>query len=340
MKPKLHLSNNTERNEIYDTFLDSCRKNNKTVGDIIKLGTKLMRKHKLHHHFYGDSNFFGLYSLAGTAKGLTLFALTSHKPQVCITPKDTISELEAKDVLELFEKRITKRVPVEYITNEAIYAGHKFYVNEHVLVPRSLMSDRFRDFLNNIAWNNYHVLDLCTGSGCIGITLALLNPKIFVDLADISPEALDVARINIGKHSLEKRVRCVQSNCFENIQGKYDLIITNPPYVSTEDYNKCPAEFINEPHKALESGSDGLELITKILKQAKSYLNPSGVLIAEVGAASAKLIKRKFSNVRFQWFNYRKPNWGRSIFDYLELLNFFDDDDCVFLCARDELEKL
>ena len=300
------------------------------VDSIVKLGCGLMRKNKLDHHFYGEYNFLGFFSLYATARDLTHFALSKRNPPVQKNKGDGLTAEEARDVIKLFERRITERVPVEYITNEATYAGYKFYVNQHVLTPRSLMNTRFKDFLTEVPWENYRVLDLCTGSGCIGITLALLNPHIQVDLADISPEALNVACINIERHGLKDRVRCIQSDCFENIQGKYDLIITNPPYVSTRAYYACPDEFLNEPKIALESGKDGLDLISQILTQAKNYLNPTGLLIAEVGLGSAKRIKKKYPKVRFKWFKYRRPDGKESWFN----------DPGVFLIRCPQLRNL
>ena len=339
------LSNNDKRNKIYDTFLKSCLNSDATVGDIISLGRKLMRKEKLHHHFFGNYDFFGNhhffgnhrfyhffgnYSLLANSKYLTYHALMVLDPKPHRSVNDKLTVQEATSIITLFEKRISERIPVEYITNEADYAGHKFYVNEHVLVPRSLMNARFNDFLNEMHWENYRVLDLCTGSGCIGITLALLNSKIQVDLADISSDALDVARTNIEKHSLSDRVKCIQSDCFENIQGKYDLIITNPPYVSTLEYNQSPIEFKNEPKIALESGADGLDIVNKILTQAQSYLNPNGELIAEVGLTAAKRLKKKHPQVHFKWLKYRRLN-GKE---------FFFDAPGVFSCKYDQLQNL
>jgi ribosomal protein L3 glutamine methyltransferase len=314
------LSLNAKRNKIYGQFLEACRHGKMTVRDIIDLGHKLMRKQKLHHHFFGD------FSLLANSKALTQYALAGD------TSGDNakLTVQQAEKIFALFERRIAEKIPVEYITHEAEYAGHKFYVNHHVLVPRSLMNTRFQDFLNQVPWENHRILDMCTGSGCIGITLALLHPQIHVDLADISPEALDVARINIEKHALSDRVTCVQSNLFENIRGKYDLIITNPPYVSVDEYNASPDEFKNEPKIALESGPDGLDAIKTILAQAKQYLNPNGLLIAEVGIPAAKRLKRQYRRMRFQWFNYRTPTGKEFLFN----------DPGVFLCRRADLPPL
>ncbi len=146
-------------------------------------------------------------------------------------------------------------------------------------------------------------------------------------MADISHAALEVAHVNINKYSLNDRVRCIRSDLFDNIQNKYDLIITNPPYVSISEYQKCPEEFKNEPKIALESGKDGLDILHKILSQAKKYLNKNGSLIAEVGFPAAKLLKKKYPRILFKWFKYRRPNGKESIFGM----------HGVFLCKRSDL---
>jgi ribosomal protein L3 glutamine methyltransferase len=224
---------------------------------------------------------------------------------------------------------------VEYITNEGWYLGNKFYVNKNVLVPRSTMNTRFNDFLSEIHWKNNLVLDLCTGSGCIGISLALLNTKISVDLLDVSSKALEVATINVTNYNLSNRVRCIKSDLFENVQNKYDLIITNPPYVTTAEYKASPDEFKNEPKIALEAGADGLDIIKKILAQAKNYLNEDGKLIAEVGTSVAKALKRKYPNVPFKWLKYKRTLEHATIFDIW--LDRVFGMDCIFICEAKDL---
>lgn len=308
-----------KRHQYYAQFLKKAYNSQLTVKDMIHLGTKLMKKASLHHHFFGD------YSWQATACALTYHALGCEKADTA-----ALTPTECEAIFALFEKRIEERIPVEYISQKAQYCGHEFYVNEHVLVPRSLMSNRFKEFLDSISWKNYRVLDLCTGSGCIGITLALLHPKIQVDLSDISDKALEVAALNIEKHGLKERVKCIQGDGFENIKAHYDLIISNPPYVSVKEYNKSPAEFKVEPKIALESGNDGLDMAHIILKQAKHHLNEEGLLIVEVGPPAAKRLKKQYPKVQFKWFKYKKPN-GRTV--------FFSDPG-VFSCTRKALEMI
>jgi ribosomal protein L3 glutamine methyltransferase len=313
----LKLSDNDKRNKTYNAFLDLCRTNKATVNDIIHLGYKLMHKENVYHHFFGN------HSLMHTAEYLTYFSLKKPLKKW----NDKISEDEAIEIIKLFERRIADRLPVAYLTNETTFCGYKFYVNEHVLIPRSIMVTRFHDFLKQTHWQNNRVLDLCTGSGCIGITLALLKSEIDVDLADISIDALVVAQINIDKHMLNDRVRCIQSDLFSSIQNKYDLIISNPPYVSTTEYNASAQEFKMEPKLALEAEEDGLDIINRILSQAKQFLNPEGILIVEVGFSAAKLLKKKYPHIPFQWLKYRKPS-GKEPFWGVH---------CIFLCNQKDL---
>jgi ribosomal protein L3 glutamine methyltransferase len=327
-KPK-HYSKNEKRNVQYATFLNLCRDDTLMVKDIIEFGYQLMRKEKLHHHFLGTS-------LIKTAQVLTFFYLKlPDEYENSLHLNKRITEQQAEKIIALFERRISEKIPVEYITNEVWYLGNKFYVNENVLVPRSIMNTRFGDFLNEVTWENNEVLDLCTGSGCIGVTLALLNANIKVDLLDISSQALEVAAMNVHNYHLNDRVKCIQSNLFENVQKSYDLIITNPPYVSIAEYKASPEEFKKEPKMALEAGVDGLEIVQKILVQAKHYLNKEGMLIAEIGATAAKQLKRKYPKVPFKWFKYRRPAENASRFDHWVDRVFGQEG--IFMCKAKEL---
>ncbi|MGE3319110.1 MAG: 50S ribosomal protein L3 N(5)-glutamine methyltransferase [Candidatus Berkiella sp.] len=302
----IQLFNNyaqSKREKAYDQFLALFDQKEIKTKDIIQLGAKLMKQARLHPHFFGNN----------TVEAIAHY-LTFHVLKTPTNLDIAITKQQAARIIELFERRIADRIPVEYMTNEAWYLGRKFYVNENVLVPRSIMNMRFQEFLNETHWENYRVLDLCTGSGCIGITLALLNPNITVDLVDLSPKALAVARRNIELHQLQDRVNCIESDVFNNVTQKYDLIISNPPYVSTREYNATPKEFKNEPKMALECGKDGLDIIHRILKEAKSYLNPHGKLIAEIGYPAAARVKKQYSKIPFKWYKYRNPQGKEAFF--------------------------
>jgi ribosomal protein L3 glutamine methyltransferase len=288
-----------------------------------------MKKSGVHRHFFGKNTFWhnlmGSSSLLPTAQHLALHALNLPKDDYQQHSNKRLTCDEALRIIQIFEKRISERIPTEYITNEARYLNHDFYVNEHVLVPRSLMSARFEDFLQETEWHNYKVLDLCCGSGCIGISLALLNPNIEVHLSEISDEALKVAQHNVNRFSLENRVRCIQGNLFEGISDRYDLIISNPPYVAQYEYQASPRELKNEPKIALESGVDGLEIIRQILAQSAKYLNNQGQLIVEVGFSAPKILKREFPTI-LKWLS-PKPFPGEA-----DLIDFIPGiRHCIFV---------
>jgi len=328
------LSNNKKRNCAYNKFLLSPTM---TVNSMIKLANRLMRKERLHRHFFFKPTFlerlFGALYMLPTARYLVFFALDlPHEYHNRLYTDKIITKEEAMTAIKVVEKRISERCPVEYITNECWYLDRKFYVNQNVLVPRSLMSTQFNKFLNEMTWENNQVLDLCTGSGCIGITLALLNPAIKVDLADLSANALEVAKINIDRYHLQDRVRCIQSDLFANIHNKYDLIITNPPYVASKLIGAGPMELKREPHMALDGGADGLTLIDKILQQAKSYLTPHGKLIAEVGFTAPKKLKKRYPRIS-KWLSPKPEAGEESIFDF-----FLYSGDSIFQCDAKDLD--
>jgi len=204
---------------------------------------------------------------------------------------------------ELVEQRIATRKPAAYLLNEAWFAGLRFYVDERVIVPRSLTGEFIRQGFTPWvdATRVRKILDLCTGSGCMAIACAVAFPSAQVDAADISNDALAVARINVDTHGLGDRVRLLQADLFSNLAGnRYDVIVTNPPYVGRAEMRTLPQEYRHEPRLALESGASGLDAITRILRDAADYLEPEGVLIAEVGNSNTAL-QKKFPRVPFHW---------------------------------------
>jgi len=327
------LSKNNSRNKQYIAFLETCKKkDNITVKNIAHFGGKLMKNAKVHPHFFTN------HTLLNNALYLTFFSLKlpyEFRNSSYLNRK--ISAQEALEIFTLFERRIAERIPVEYITQEAYYLENKFFVNNNQLVPRSLMHTQFKAFLAKMPWENHRVLDMCAGTGCIGITLALLNPHIKVDLADISNEALEVARINIKNHHLEDRVRCIQTNMFENIDDKYDLIISSPPYVTEADYLVQPEEVKNEPKIALTAGEDGLDIVHVFLKQSKSYLNTNGRLIIEVGYPAAKLLKKKYPKLPLKWLKCKSTLGYDPMTDWILvlaqlLIRWTSHLDSIFVC--------
>lgn len=231
-----------------------------------------------------------------------------------ITPEVLNARLsleERRHVLAVLERRITERIPAAYITGEAWFAGLKFKVDERVLVPRSpiaeLIENGFEPWLTQAP---EHILDLCAGSGCIGIACAHAFPNAQVDLADISVDALAVAEENIELHQLHGQVRAVQSDLFGGLGAqRYDLIVTNPPYVNAEDLAIMPAEYRAEPEVALGSGADGLDFTRRLLKEAADHLTENGVLIVELGNSWVSL-EEVFPQLPFTWLEFERGGHG------------------------------
>ncbi len=233
---------------------------------------------------------------------------------------------EKLKILGLFERRIDERLPAAYLTGTARFAGLEFEVNENVLVPRSpiaeLIEESFSPWVQTEAVNN--VLDLGTGSGCIGIACAYAFADATVDLADISSMALDVAQRNIERHYLNDRVRVVKSDVFSALQGKrYDLIVSNPPYVSIGEMDTLPREYRQEPALGLTAGDDGMDVVSRILGQAADYLAANGIIVIEVGA-SADLLMARYPDVPFLWLDFERGGDGVFLFTVEQLIEYRD----------------
>ncbi len=235
-----------------------------------------------------------------------------------------LTDGEKARVLALFERRIRERLPVPYLTNEAWFGGLKFFVDERVLVPRSpmieLIEKRFDSWFE--PEEIHAVLDLCTGSACIAIACAMALPWAEVDALDISNDAIDVANINIGHHQLTEQVHAIQSDLFSAVPDKrYDLIVSNPPYVDAQDMSELPEEFCCEPELALASGEDGLDITIQILLQAAEHLTEQGVLVLEVGNSGAAL-EARFPEVPFEWIAFERGGHGVFVLHVATLLEF------------------
>ncbi len=221
---------------------------------------------------------------------------------------------EKSRVLDWVEQRIEQRVPLPYLTGQAWFAGMPFHVDRRVIIPRSpilsLLDEGFQPWLGEQPV--HRILDLCTGSGCIGIACAELFGEADVDLVDLSAEALEVARSNIARHELAERVTARQSDLFAALEGQvYDLIVSNPPYVDASDFREMPAEFGHEPVMALTSGEDGLDITRRILREAADYLSADGLLVVEVGNSEVAL-QAQFPDVPFTWVEL--PQGGNGVF--------------------------
>lgn len=237
-----------------------------------------------------------------------------------------LSSDEKDKLLSLIEKRIEQRIPLPYLTHEAWFAGLPFYVDERVLIPRSpfaeLIDNQFQPWLENPD-NVSRILDLCTGSGCIAIALAMAFPEADVDAVDISKDALAVADINIKKHGLQDQVQAIQSDCWQAIapQQQYDLIISNPPYVGAEEMAGLPAEYRHEPSSALEAADNGLALVREILLHAADYLTDNGLLFVEVGNSDLA-VDAAWPDMAFLWLEFELGGHGIFMLDKAQCLEF------------------
>jgi ribosomal protein L3 glutamine methyltransferase len=289
----------------------------RTVEDLIRHGAALFAQANLWFGHGTDNAFDEAAELVFFSAGL------KHED----APKVYSRELSARhreDVLQLFERRIRERVPVAYLTHRMWFAGHEFYVDERVLVPRSpiaeLIEAGFEPWIDSGRIRS--VVDIGTGSGCIAIAAALALPEANVDAADISDDALAVTRMNIERHDVGDRVRAVRSDVFSALKGRrYDVIVTNPPYVGSEELAGLPEEYHREPRLGLYGGDDGLDIVRTILAEAHDHLEPHGILITEVGNSEDVLIDA-FPRVPFTWLEFARGGGG------------------VFLLTADQLKQM
>jgi len=229
---------------------------------------------------------------------------------------------EITSLLQLIDRRVRSRIPAAYLLNESWLTANRFYVDTRCIIPRSFIAELLADDLQ--PWVEdpgqvRSVLDLCTGSGCLAILAAKTFPDADVDAIDISMEALAVATRNVEDYKLRARIRLLSSNLFEVVDGRrYDLILCNPPYVTDTAMEQLPPEYRHEPRVALAGGSDGMDLVRTIVRQARTHLQPGGMLLVEVGDGRAA-VERLFPDTAFTW------------------LTTSAGDDMVFLARRDDL---
>lgn len=257
--------------------------------------------------FYGH----GTDNAWDDASALVLQSLHLPWNQARDTLSANLTMEERRLLIERIGIRVNQRIPVPYLTGQAWFCGLKFKVTENVLVPRSpigeLIQNAYEPWLTT---EPRRILDLCTGSGCIGIASAYCFEWAEVDLSDISSEAIEIAEQNIILHKLEDRVRAIESDLFSALEGeRYDLIVSNPPYVNEEDLSAMPAEFQNEPAIALGSGFDGLDFTRRLLAQAGEHLNDDGILLVEVGN-SWPALEQAFKDTPFTWIEFEEGGHG------------------------------
>lgn len=268
--------------------------------------------------------FFGHGSDNAYDEAVYLILHTLHLPLEQLEPflDARLTNIELHTVLGIVRRRIEERLPAAYLTHEAWLGDQRFYVDERVIVPRAFIAELLREQLAPWVDNPdavTRVLDLCTGSGCLGILAAKAFADADIDAVDLSADALAVAAINVADYEMDAQIELIHGDLFAQLQGRtYDLILSNPPYVSAESVAQLPQEYLHEPEMALGSGNDGLDATRQILAQARGHLNPGGLLIVEIGH-NRDALETAFPQLPFTW------------------LDTSAGDQHVFLLSRDDL---
>ena len=275
-----------------------------TIRDFLRWALSEFRAAKIVH---------GHGTTSATDEAAFLILETLHLPVDDINPwlDATLLEAEREAVAQVIRARVETRMPAAYLVKRAYIHGVPFYVDERVIVPRSFIGElMFSGIfggdeapLIEDAANVGSVLDLCTGSGCLAILAAGIFPEAEIDAADLSRDALEVARINVEEHEVGERVNLLQGDLFEAVEGRsYDLIITNPPYVARGEVEAFPPEYGQEPVMAHIGGDDGLDLVRRILEEAADHLNPGGGLLCEIGTGRDLLVA-EYPHLDFLWLD-------------------------------------
>ena len=275
------------------------------VSDLIRFGAKEFERAGLAYGHGTDSPVDDAAALVFHALGLD----HARAEQAYALAPDAS---EVRRVLAVFAERIERRVPAAYLMGRMWFAGLEFEVDERVIVPRSpfaeLIHARFRPWIDPQCVRS--ILDIGTGSGCIAIACALAFPSAAVDAVDVSSQALEVARRNVARHAVGDRLRLLQGDVFEPVGGRrYDLVVSNPPYVSDDEMRALPQEYRHEPDLALRAGHDGLDVVRRILAGAREHLEPTGALFVEVGDSDERL-ERAFPALPLTWLEFENGGGG------------------------------
>lgn len=286
-----------------------------TVRDLLRFAVSQFNKAGLH---------FGHGSTTAFDEAAYLILKTLYLPLDQLEPflDARITATECKQILDILDRRINERIPAAYLTHEAWLGEFSFYVDERVLIPRSFIAELLQTQLSPWIADPDHVtaaLDLCTGSGCLAILMAHAFANAQIDAADLSKDTLAVAHRNVQDYGLEHRIELIESDLFSALQGKrYDLIISNPPYVNAESMAQLPQEYRHEPNNALASGNDGLDATRQILHHATQHLTGNGILVVEIGH-NRDALEQAYPQMPFTW------------------LETSGGDEFVFLLQREQL---
>jgi ribosomal protein L3 glutamine methyltransferase len=275
-----------------------------TVRDLITRGARRLSRARV---FYGH----GTDNAFDESAVLVLHALNLAQDAGPAAYARQVSAAAQERAEALISRRIDERIPAVYLTNQTWFAGLPFHVDPRVLIPRSAIAELIeRRFAPWIRAGVKRILDLGTGSGCIAIACAKAFPRARVDAVDISKDALEVARINVRKHRLQRRVRLVESDHFTRLAKQtYDIIVSNPPYVGAREMRSLPPEYRYEPRIALAAGDSGLDSVRVILREASRHLRPRGLLVVEVGNTEA-VVRKAFRDLPFIWLDFERGGGG------------------------------